>query len=84
MHLLKGILPILHNNHIKLCAPKAREILENFVWKMRKYSGKLTEIVQYCGKLTFQKKHVHLGGKLRISKKLAGELSVISPLRGGY
>ena len=50
---------------------------------MGKCRGELTKIAQYCGKLTFLKKTVNLGVELRISEKLAGELSAISPLRGG-
>ena len=49
---------------------------------MENYSGKLTKIVQYFGKLTFLKKTVNVGGKLRYSEKMDGKLPVIFPLRG--
>ena len=56
----------------------------DFLWQMENYSGKLTKIVQYVGKLTFLEKTVNFGGKLRYSEKIVGKLSVIFPLRGGY
>ena len=55
----------------------------DFLWQMENYSGKLTKIVQYFGKLTFLKKTAHFGGKLRYSENFGGKLSVIFPLRGG-
>ena len=55
----------------------------DFLWQMENYSGKLTKIVQYVGKLTFLEKTVNFGGKLRYSEKIGGKLSVIFPLRGG-
>ena len=55
----------------------------DFLWQMENYSGKLTKIVQYVGKLTFLEKTVNFGGKLRYSEKIGGKISVIFPLRGG-
>ena len=83
MHLLKGFLLILHKKPYRLVRAEGPRNFGGSFMKMRNYNEKLTKIVHYCGKLTFLKKTVNLGGKLKIPEKLAGKLSVIFPLRGG-